>query len=178
MDCTIAVFGASTSHQGDPHYEEGRLCGRLLADAGFTVVTGGYGGTMEAVSRGAREAGGRVLGVTAPTVFPARSGPNDHLTTETRAATLMERIAGLVEGSDGAIALWGSLGTACELIVAWNLAYVAPLSGTPRKPIIAVGDPWRSVVPSLEDALDTDRGLVTIVDDVRTAVDRMATLID
>jgi uncharacterized protein (TIGR00725 family) len=177
MERTIAVFGASKSHQGDPHYEEGRQCGRLLAGAGFTVVTGGYGGTMEAVSRGAREMGGRVVGVTAPDVFPARSGPNDHLTTETRAASLMERIAELVEGSDGAITLWGSLGTACELIVAWNLAYVAPLSRRRRKPIIAVGDPWRSIVPSLEEALDTERGLVTIVDDVRTAVDRMASLV-
>jgi uncharacterized protein (TIGR00725 family) len=178
MERVIAVFGASRSTPGDPHYAEGEHCGRLLAEAGFTVATGGYGGTMEAASKGAREAGGRVVGVTAPSVFPARSGPNAHLTSETRADTLMERIAVLVEGSDGAIALWGSLGTACELLVAWNLSYVAPLSGVARKPIIAVGDPWRLLVPRLEVLLETERGLVTVVEDVRSAVDRLAALVE
>ncbi len=46
---SVAVFGASQSRPGDGHYEEAVRCGELLARAGLTVATGGYGGTMEAV---------------------------------------------------------------------------------------------------------------------------------
>jgi uncharacterized protein (TIGR00725 family) len=60
----ITVFGTARSKEGDADYEEARLLGRLLAEAGHTVCTGGYAGAMEAVSRGAHEAGGHVVGVT------------------------------------------------------------------------------------------------------------------
>ncbi|MEE8457143.1 MAG: LOG family protein [Acidimicrobiia bacterium] len=170
MGLTIAVFGASRSVEGDVHYEEAIRCGHLLAQAGFAVATGGYSGAMEAVSRGARQAGGHVVGVTAPSVFPDRAGANRHLTTETRAGSLIERIGLLADGTAGSIALWGSLGTAAELIVAWNLAYVAPFSDTHPKPIIAVGEPWMSLIPHLEMALATTPDLVTVVRDVDIAV--------
>ncbi|MBS1195807.1 MAG: family Rossman fold protein, partial [Actinobacteria bacterium] len=49
----IAVFGSSAGRPGDPGYEAARTCGRLLAEAGYAVATGGYAGTMEACSRGA-----------------------------------------------------------------------------------------------------------------------------
>lgn len=60
----IAVFGGSQPKEGDPAYAEAYELGSLLAQAGHTVLTGGYIGTMEAVSRGAAEAGGHVIGVT------------------------------------------------------------------------------------------------------------------
>jgi hypothetical protein len=173
MEHTIAVFGASRSVEGDGHYEAAIRCGRLLARAGFAVATGGYSGAMEAVSRGAREAGGHVLGVTAPSVFPDRATANNHLTRETQAASLVERIGLLADGTAGSIALWGSLGTAAELIVAWNLAYVAPFSDTNPKPIIAVGEPWTSLIPHLETELATTPDLVTVVQDVDAAVAEM-----
>ena len=173
MELTIAVFGASRSVEGDGHYEEAIRCGHLLAEAGFAVATGGYSGAMEAVSLGAKEAGGHVVGVTAPSVFPDRARANNHLSTETQAASLIERIGLLANGSEGSIALWGSLGTAAELIVAWNLAYVAPFSNADPKPIIAVGEPWMSLIPHLETELATIPDLVTVVDDVDTAVQEM-----
>lgn len=167
---TIAVFGASLSAPGDGYYDEGLRCGTLLAEAGFAVATGGYGGTMEAVSKGASEAGGEVIGVTAPSVFPHRVRANEHVTTETRSQSLMERIGELTDASDGAIVLWGSLGTAAELLVAWNLAYVAPHSGLVPKPVVAVGEPWVSLVPLLEETLGIEGGLVRVVNDVDHAV--------
>ena len=167
---TIAVFGASMSAPGDGYYEEGLRCGELLAKAGFAVATGGYGGTMEAVSKGAREAGGAVIGVTAPDVFPSRLRANEHVTTETRSRSLMERIDELTGSSDGAIVLWGSLGTAAELMMAWTLAYVAPQSGLIPKPLITVGEPWATLVPHLEEVLAVPGGLVSVVEDVDTAV--------
>ncbi len=173
MSHTIAVFGASQSIRGDGHYEAAEHCGRLLAEAGFSVATGGYSGAMEAVSRGARDAGGHVVGVTAPTVFPDRAHPNRYLSTETPADSLVERIGLLAEGTSGSIALWGSLGTAAELIVAWNLSYVAPFAHRESKPVIAVGEPWASLIPHLEAVLATTRQLVSIAPDVDTAVEEL-----
>lgn len=173
MDQTIAVFGASLSTPGDGHYESAIRCGQLLAEAGFAVATGGYSGAMEAVSLGAKAAGGYVVGVTAPSVFPGRAKANDHITTETPAASLIDRIGILADLTAGSIALWGSLGTAAELIVAWNLAYVAPFAGQPPKPVIAVGEPWLSLVPHLESELATTPRLVSVVADVADAVTEM-----
>src|SRR5262245_10009308 len=60
----IAVFGSSTVKPGDRAYELAHALGREIAKAGAGVMTGGYHGTMEAVSRGAHENGGHVVGVT------------------------------------------------------------------------------------------------------------------
>ena len=60
----ISVFGGSSPKPGDLAYEQAYYLGKLIGEAGYTVLTGGYIGTMEAVSRGAAEAGGHVIGVT------------------------------------------------------------------------------------------------------------------
>lgn len=177
MTTTVAVFGASSSQPGDEHYTAGVHCGRMLAEAGYIVATGGYFGTMEAVSFGARSAGGRVVGVTAPSAFPQRSGANDHVTDEWVATSLVDRIQLLIERTDASIALWGNLGTATELLVAWNLAYVAPFSAIEPKPIIAVGEPWGELIPLLEDQLSTPPGLVRTVTDVDQAVGLVGVLL-
>jgi uncharacterized protein (TIGR00725 family) len=168
---TVAVFGASGSLPGDDHYEEAVMCGRLLALAGFTVATGGYGGTMEAVSLGAAGAGGTVIGVTVPAAFPQRSGANRFVAVEHRAESLIGRVGELVDGSDASIALWGSLGTATELLAAWNVAFVARLAGHRPKPVVAVGDPWAHLVPHLEGELASEAGVVTLCSSVAEAVE-------
>jgi uncharacterized protein (TIGR00730 family) len=167
----VAVFGASSCRPGDGLWEEGETCGRLLAEAGYTVSTGGYGGLMEAVSRGANAAGGRVIGVTVPPVFPDRTGANAYVTEEIRADTLTERIHEMTRVASAVIALHGSIGTLTELIVAWNLAFVARFNGTDPLPVIAVGERWRSVVADLTAILDTEGGLVECVP---TAVEAVA----
>lgn len=166
----IAVFGASRVVPGDSIYEQGVVCGRMLAEAGYGVATGGYAGLMEAVSRGARQAGTRVLGVTAPEVFPDRPGANDFVSEEWRAAHLMERIHEMTRVSAAAIALPGSLGTLTELVAAWNLGYVARFSGAMPKPLVTVGDRWGRIVTDLAELLEMDAGLVTCVADVPAAV--------
>ncbi len=112
--------------------------------------------------------------MTAPSVFPNRPGANEHVTDETPAGSLIERIGVLVERTDASLALWGSLGTATELMVAWNLAYVAPFAGADRKPVAAVGEPWLSLVPHLETVLDTEPGLVFVTADLVEAIDHLA----
>ena len=166
----VTVFGSSQSIPGDGQYEVGERCGRLLAEAGFAVATGGYGGLMEAVSQGARKAGGRVIGVTAPSIFPGRDGGNDHLTEELRANSLTERIHELVSIADASIALHGSIGTMAELGVAWNLAFVSRYAGTRPKPVVAVGPLWKSVHDDLASMLHTDPSVVTCVPTVDEAV--------
>jgi uncharacterized protein (TIGR00725 family) len=166
----IAVFGSSAGRPGDPGYEEARACGRLLAEAGYAVATGGYAGTMEACSRGAAEAGGRVIGVTAPAAFPGRSGANAWVGEEWPAPTITERIHHMLSISAACLTLDGSIGTLTELMVAWNVAYIARLGGLPPRPVIAVGPSWAALVPALAHAVATDASLVTLAPDVAAAV--------
>lgn len=165
----IAVIGASQTQPEEPDYQEGIRLGRLLAGAGCTVATGGYGGLMEAVSAGAAEVGGRVIGVTAPEVFATRSGANQHVTDERPAKTMPERIQDLLTISDAVVALPGSLGTLTELVLAWNIAFVAPFSAGTPQPIVAVGFIWGELIPLLTERLATNGDLVQCVDTVEDA---------
>jgi len=83
---------------------------------------------------------------------------------------LLERIHEMVDLSVASIALPGSLGTATELLVAWNLAFVARFTGARPKPVVAVGEQWRRLVPLLTDELRTDGSLVILADTVDDAV--------
>ena len=166
----VSVFGASGVRPGDPEYAAGVAVGKQLAEAGFAVVTGGYGGVMEAACRGAAESGGQTIGVTAPGVFPGRSGANPWVQHEIPAEDLLERIGIMMKMSAAFIAMPGSIGTLAELIVAWNLAFVAPLAGERFGPVVAVGDTWNALVPALEAQLETDAGLVTVAPDADAAV--------
>ncbi len=167
----VAVFGSSAGRPGDPAYEEARTCGRLLAEAGYAVATGGYAGTMEACSRGAAEAGARVIGVTAPAAFPGRTGANAWVGEEVPAATITERIHHILSISAACITLDGSIGTLTELMVAWNIAFIAGLAGRPgeaghRRGALLGGAGAR---PG-SARLDTDASMVTLVPDVTAAV--------
>src|SRR3984957_1542064 len=93
----IFVFGSSRPEAGHADYAEALELGRALALAGFSVCTGGYGGVMEGVSRGAKESGGKVFAVT--TSF-FRSRPNHWVEEETRMATWQERLFELIRLGD------------------------------------------------------------------------------
>ncbi len=169
----VVVFGASSPQPGEPAYEEARECGEALARAGIAVATGGYAGVMEAVSRGAAEAGGHVIGITAPDVFPGREGANRWVAEEQPSPTIPLRIARLIEISDAAIALPGSIGTLTELVLAWNVAFVARFTNEPPYPVVTVGAVWRDLVTRLGDLLETDASIVRCVADVSHAVDEV-----
>ncbi len=156
---TIAVFGSSETSSTSSEWAEAEEIGRIFATAGHSVVTGGYGGTMEAVSKGAMEAGGATIGVTAPSLFPGRSGANRYVTELIEADSLADRIGRMVLISEGCVAMPGEIGTAAELLIAWNTNHIFRKSGLPRYPSVAVGPNWadlRATVVGRLGAFDED----------------------
>ncbi len=170
MDRIISVFGSSKTEPLEPEWIQAERLGRFLAEAGFGVATGGYDGTMKAVSKGAHEAGAPVIGISAPNVFPKRRGVNEFVAKEIAAEHLLERIHQLTSKSLAAIALPGSIGTLTELIIAWNLAFLAPLNNGVAKPLVTVGGVWRKIILVIEQEISAPKGLVQCVDTVDEAV--------
>lgn len=172
----ISVFGGSQPKEGDSAYEEAMLLGRLLAQRGHTVLTGGYIGTMEAVSRGASEAGGHVVGVTCEVIEAWRPvKPNRWVKEERRRKSLMERLQALVEECDAAVALPGGPGTLTEIALTWNLMIV---ESRHRSPLILVGRGWQSTFDQFFKEFDgyipaKQRELLLFAEDVETAVEML-----
>jgi uncharacterized protein (TIGR00730 family) len=172
----VTVFGGAQPREGTPAYEEARSLGRLLAQHGHTVLTGGYMGTMEAVSRGAHEAGGHVIGVTCIDIEEWRgAAPNQWVKEERRKQSLMERLTGLIEGCDAAIALPGGAGTLTEVSLMWNLMIVESLS--PR-PLTLIGSGWQSTFGQFFTQFESympihQRELLYFAEDVKTAVNML-----
>jgi uncharacterized protein (TIGR00730 family) len=169
----VTVFGGSQPKPGDVTYMDAWELGKLLAQAGHTVLTGGYIGTMEAVSRGANEAGGHVIGVTCADIEQWRPvKPNAWVQEERRFATLQERLNELALACDAAIALPGGPGTLTEIALTWNLMIVHAM---PLKPLILTGTGWKSLMESFLNSFDIyvtqdQRGLLQFAPDIREAV--------
>jgi len=169
----ISVFGGSQTKEGDTAYAEAMELGRLLAQRGHIVLTGGYIGTMEAVSRGAHEAGGHVIGVTCSEIERWRPiGANRWVKEEWKKETLIERLHALIHESDAALALSGGAGTLAEISIMWNLMTVESLH---RRPLILVGRGWQSTFDQFFNEFHTyipvhQRELLHFAEDVHTAV--------
>lgn len=169
----ITVFGGSQPKEGDSAYREALELGKLLAHAGHIVLSGGYIGTMEAVSRGANEAGGHVIGVTCEEIERWRPvKPNRWVKEERRCSTLLERLTELIQSSNAAIALPGGPGTLTEIALTWNLMIVESL---PRRPLVLVGIGWQTVLNQFMRSFDNylppnQRDLLQYAPDVQTAV--------
>lgn len=145
----ISVFGSSAPQPGTPAYEEARQAGRLLAEAGFAVATGGYSGTMSAVSQGAAEAGGHVIGVTCDQIEQFRPlGPNEWVIEEIRYETLQERLLHLVINNDGMIILPGGIGTLSEMALAWSFMQVGEID---QRPLSLLGETWHETINAFND---------------------------
>jgi uncharacterized protein (TIGR00730 family) len=146
----VTIFGGSQPSPGETAYEEAFTLGKLLAEAGHCVLTGGYMGTMEAVSRGAAEAGGRAIGITCDEIEKWRPRKaNAWVTEERRFLTLNERLMALIDSCDAAVALPGGPGTLTEISLMWNRLIVESLTS---RPLILVGNGWRDVFSQLFQA--------------------------
>jgi len=172
----VSVFGSSQPKEGSAAYAEAQELGRLLAVRGHVVLTGGYIGTMEAVSRGASEAGGHVIGVTCEDIERWRPlGANAWVKEEWRKKTLIDRLQALIEGCDAALALPGGPGTLTEISLTWNLMIIGSLN---RRPLILTGNGWQKVLDQVYQSFDeyvsvTQRELVQFAPDIKSAVKKL-----
>lgn len=144
----VSVFGSARVTPEETAYQDAMRLGRLLAEAGYTVCSGGYAGVMEAVSRGATEAGGRVVGITVE-LWASRLQPNTWVGEEVVAPHLFDRLLRLTE-SDAYIALPGGAGTLGEVALTWNLFQTESI---PLRPLILVGPQWRQLIRCLQAGL-------------------------
>jgi len=141
----VTVFGSSRPKEDDPDYSDAFALGYALAQSGFAVCSGGYAGVMEAVSRGAKEAGGKTYGVTAD-FFKAKT--NRWIDVEVRMKTWQERLFELIRLADGFVACKGGTGTLVELAVVWEMLNKSVLTG---KPFAVLGDFWAPVLDRVRE---------------------------
>jgi uncharacterized protein (TIGR00725 family) len=144
----VTVFGSSRVTPGESTYQNAMRLGWLLAQGGYAVCSGGYAGVMEAVSRGAAEAGGTVIGITVQAWAP-RLQANAWVAREVATPNLFDRLMRLTE-TDAYVALEGGPGTLGEVALAWNLFQTESI---PVRPLILVGPSWRRLIKCFEAGL-------------------------
>jgi len=158
----VTIFGGSKCDESDLEYAQAQRVGELLAEAGFTICTGGYLGVMEAASRGAHERGGRVIGVT---MNQFKGKPNRYLTEKVPTAHFYERLQLLITRSVGFIALRGGMGTVTELSLVWNKLQTRVID--PR-PLVLLGECWPPVVRQWQRYLAVSDDDVAALDFAKT----------
>lgn len=145
---TITVYGSSQVGANHAVYQETVEIGMALARAGYTVMSGGYFGVMEAISKGAKMVGGRVIGVTTDQIgqqFDVQ--PNSYLDEIVNYADLRDRLLHMVESADGYLAMPGGIGTLHEIAETWELMRIG---GVARRPFVCYGPMWAEVIALME----------------------------
>jgi uncharacterized protein (TIGR00730 family) len=166
-DKIFTIFGTSRAVTGDIAYTLAYEAGRLLAQAGFTIANGGYGGTMLAAAKGAAEAGGEIIGVTC-SVFKSNKA-NKYVTREIVTGSLDERLETLVKLGQAYIVLPGGTGTLLELAKVWELKNKGFLNAD--KPIILLGGFWKPLIELIAtDDADSSRYVIP-ADEPKQAVE-------
>jgi len=130
----VTVFGSARFTEEHPYYEMAREVGYAIARTGFTVMTGGGPGLMEAANRGAREAGGRSVGCNI--VLPREQRPNPYLNRWVSIRYFFVRKVLLSKYSYAFIVLPGGLGTMDELFEALTLIQTGKVD---RFPVVLMG---------------------------------------
>jgi uncharacterized protein (TIGR00730 family) len=175
----VTVFGSARFDMSHPYYALGREVGSALARIGFTVMTGGGPGLMEAANRGAREAGGRSVGCNIE--LPKEQAPNRYLDRWVTCRYFFVRKVLLFKYSYAFVALPGGFGTLDELLEALTLIQTRKIANFP---IVLVGTaywrPFQQLLGQLAaagtiDPADLKLMLVTdSVSDLVTHIDRHA----
>jgi uncharacterized protein (TIGR00730 family) len=168
----VTVFGSARFREDHPYYAMAREVGRRLSGMGFTVMTGGGPGLMEAANRGARDVGGRSVGCNI--ALPAEQAPNAYLDRSVTCRHFFVRKALLFKYSYAFVALPGGIGTMDELFEALTLIQTRKIE---HFPVVLLGSAyWQSLRSFLHgmvaagtiDAADLELALVT--DDLDEAI--------
>jgi len=163
QDKIVTIFGGSRCVEGSAEYRQAREVGGRLAEAGFTICTGGYLGVMEGASRGAREKGGRVFGIV---MNQFRSEPNRYLTDKVATNHFYDRLQNLIMRSVGFIAIRGGMGTVTEISLVWNKLQTGVID---KRPLVLLGDCWKPVVECWQKNLAVSDADVAWLDFADTA---------
>lgn len=159
----ITIFGGSKCDESSEEYGQAKALGGRLAEAGFTICTGGYLGVMEAASRGAREKGGKVFGIV---MNQFKSEPNRYLTDKVASDHFYDRLQNLITRSVGFVALRGGMGTVTEISLVWNKMQTRVLD---RRPLVLLGECWKEVVKSWQENLVVSDSDVSLLDFAKNA---------
>jgi len=168
------VFGSARIGARHPDYERARACGRLLAEAGFAVITGGGPGVMEAANRGAKEGGGFSVGFNIE--LPHEQEANAYLDVAVTFRHFYARKVMLVKGAEGFILFPGGFGTLDELFESLTLIQTDKVRGFP---VSLIGEHyWRGLLDwivarplATANISPEDLDLLHVTDDVAVAVD-------
>lgn len=176
----VTVFGSARFAQGHPYYEMARQTGANLARVGFTVMTGGGPGIMEAANRGAKEGGGPSVGCNIQ--LPLEQEPNQYLDRWVEFRYFFVRKLMLVKYSFGFVVLPGGLGTLDEL---FEMAVLIQTGKIKNFPVVMMGkDFWQGCLGHLRafvragtlDAEDISR--IHLTDSPEEAVEHIASRFD
>src|SRR5712691_4695857 len=156
----VTIFGGAKCGESDAEYTQARRVGELLADAGYTICTGGYLGVMER--------GGRVLGIT---MNQFKAEPNRFLTDKVATAHFYERLQLLITRSVGFIAIRGGMGTVTELSLVWNKIQTRVIGA---RPLVLLGDCWPPIITAWQRDLAVSDEDVAALDFATTAEEAVA----
>lgn len=145
-DIEVAVLGSARLAEDDGRWHQAYRLGELLAEAGFVAVTGGYGGLMAAVSRGAHSAGGQVIGL--PMRHWSQLEPNTW-NTALRWSTDYGMRLNSIQQCSAVIALPGGVGTLSELTMAW----AARQTEARPMPLVLLGECWPPLMSAIRECL-------------------------
>ena len=166
-DKIVTIFGTSRAKAGDTIFTLAMETGRSLAQDGFTIANGGYGGTMLAAAKGAAEAGGEIIGVTCSAFKSSKA--NKYVTREIVTGSLDERLDTLVKLGRAYIVLPGGTGTLLELAKIWELKNKGFLKA--KKPIILLGGFWKPLVELIATDDADSKSYVKLADGPKQAVE-------
>jgi uncharacterized protein (TIGR00730 family) len=156
----VSVFGSARVRPDSEVYELGRLIGRLFAESGFAVVTGGGPGVMEAANRGAQEAGGLSVGFGIE--LPHEQSANPYLDISLTFRHFYARKTMLVKAAEGFVMMPGGFGTLDEMFEALTLIQTGKVFNFP---VVLFGkEHWRGLVDWINERLLPD-GLISAEDE-------------
>lgn len=170
----VSVFGSARTVAGTAEYEQARQVARALGEAGYSIITGGGPGIMEAANRGAREAGVTSVGLNIE--LPEEQRPNDHLDVSLHFRYFFARRLMFVRYATAFVAHPGGFGTLDEMFEALTLIQTGKIR---RFPVVLVGsEHWSGLLEWLGERVE-GRGLVHsrdlrdlhVVDDPLAAVE-------
>jgi uncharacterized protein (TIGR00730 family) len=168
----VTVFGSARLKSDSPYYELARKMGTAIAQLGFTVLTGGGGGIMEAANRGAQDVGGRSVGCNIE--LPMEQKPNQYLDRFVTLHYFFVRKTLLVKYSYAFVIMPGGAGTLDEMFEALTLIQTGKIK---RFPVVIMGtDYWGEILPFIHKMAKagmiapSDLNLVYATDSVDDAI--------